>query len=114
MPLPDYYAILEVPTNATLTQIKRSYRRLARLYHPDLNRHASDAYIKQLNEAYDVLSDVTKRATYDVRRLEEMRQMLILEALRRQREAALREANMTWAEGFKGFVRELRKSMRDE
>ena len=39
MALPDYYAVLDVPQDADLEQIKSSYRRLARLFHPDVNRH---------------------------------------------------------------------------
>jgi curved DNA-binding protein CbpA len=114
MPLPDYYAILEVPYGATLAQIKRSYRRLARLYHPDLNRQAPDERIRQLNEAYDILSDAAKRAAYDVQRLEELRRAIILETIRRQQEARRREPKMTWTEGMVGFFRELRKGMREE
>src|SRR5581483_2631477 len=79
MPLKNYYAILEVPRHATLTQIKQSYRRLARLYHPDLNKQIHDDRIKQLNEAYDVLSDTARRLHYDIVLLEEMRNALILE-----------------------------------
>ena len=63
----DYYAILEVPTSASLEQIKQSYRRLVRLYHPDINKGSEDIRIKQLNEAYAVLSDPVKRTTYDIR-----------------------------------------------
>lgn len=116
MPFIDYYAILEVPRNATQEQIKRAYRRLARLYHPDVNQQVHDQRIKQLNEAYSVLGDVAKRAWYDIQILEEMRMMLIREAIRRQQERmeqARREARMTWTEGMVGFVRELRKGMRD-
>lgn len=113
MPLPDYYAMLGVPSDATLTQIKQSYRRLARVYHPDVNKQAPDTHIKQLNEAYDVLSDTVKRAAYDIKRLEEMRQRLILEVLLQQRQAALREPRMTWADGVKGFVREFKKGMKE-
>jgi curved DNA-binding protein CbpA len=114
MALPNYYSILEVPFNATLAQIKRSYRRLVRLHHPDLNKQASDRRIKQLNEAYEVLSDALKRAAYDAQLLQEMRNAAIREAIRRQREEALREPRMTWREGVIGFFMELRKGMHDE
>ncbi len=63
----NYYDILDVPKGATSDDIKRSYRRLARQYHPDLNpgdKTAEDRF-KDIGEAYDVLSDVTKRAQYD-------------------------------------------------
>jgi curved DNA-binding protein len=63
----NYYEILDIPSSATSDDIKRSYRRLARQYHPDLNpgnKEAEDRF-KEIGEAYDVLSDVTKRAQYD-------------------------------------------------
>jgi molecular chaperone DnaJ len=62
----DYYEILEVEKNASDEDIKKSFRRLAFKYHPDHNKDdsAGDAF-KELNEAYGVLSDPEKRATYD-------------------------------------------------
>lgn len=114
MPLKNYYAILEVPRHATLTQIKQSYRRLARLYHPDLNKQIHDDRIKQLNEAYDVLSDTARRVLYDIALLEERRSALILDILHRQQEKARREPRMTWREGVVGFVRELKKEMQSD
>jgi curved DNA-binding protein CbpA len=114
MPLKDYYTILGVARDASPVQIKRAYRRLARLYHPDVNQKASDNRIKQLNEAYDVLSDAAKRTLYDVQMLEEIRHELIMEAIRRQQERAAREPRMTWPQGITGFFRELRKNMHDE
>src|SRR5437763_259815 len=89
-PFKDYYAILEVPRNATVEQIKQSYRRLARQYHPDLNKHIQDDRIKQLNEAYDVLSDTARRLHYDIVQLEKMRNALILDMIQRQQEKARR------------------------
>jgi curved DNA-binding protein CbpA len=119
--LPDYYAILEVPPAATLTDIKRSYRRLVRKYHPDLNKQAMDQDIKLLNEAYAVLSNPTRRAAYDAQRAEEKRRIAAQEALRRKQEQAKREqeqgrreAEMTWAEGVVGFVRELKKALQED
>ena len=113
MRLIDYYAILEVAPDATLAQIKRSYRRLARLYHPDLNSGIQDARIKQLNEAYDILSNAVKRNAYDIQRLETLRHALILDLLRRQQEEALREPKMTWKEGLVGFVHEFKKGLQE-
>lgn len=110
----DYYAILEVSPTATLAEIKRSYRRLARLHHPDLNKQTLDTHIKRLNEAYEVLRDPVKRAVYDEQRAEEKRQEATRAALRRQQEQAKREAEMTWAEGIVGFVRELKKGLKEE
>jgi curved DNA-binding protein CbpA len=118
--MPDYYAALEVPPTATVTEIKRSYRRLVRKYHPDLNQQARDQHIKLLNEAYAVLSSPIKRAAYDATRAEEARRTVEQEALRRrqtqarqQQEQAKREAEMTWAEGVVGFVRELKKALQE-
>lgn len=109
--MPDYYAMLEVPFTATLDQIKRSYRRLARQYHPDLNQEVADDRIKKLNEAYAILSDSKRRAAYDLQRLEAMRMSLLFEAIRRQREGSSQEPRMTWKEGVKGFFTELKREM---
>jgi uncharacterized membrane protein YsdA (DUF1294 family) len=62
----DYYAILGVPRNATLEQIKEAYRRLAKEYHTDKNPSPeAEERFKLINEAYQVLSDPVKRAEYD-------------------------------------------------
>jgi curved DNA-binding protein len=63
----NYYDILDVASSATSDDIKRAYRRLARQYHPDLNpgNKESEDRFKDIGEAYDVLSDTTKRAQYD-------------------------------------------------
>ncbi len=62
----DYYAILGVSRDASVEEIKKAYRRRARETHPDVAGHeeAEDSF-KQVNEAYDVLSDPQRRATYD-------------------------------------------------
>ncbi|GAC1405766.1 MAG: hypothetical protein NVSMB49_25210 [Ktedonobacteraceae bacterium] len=118
MLVPDYYARLEVLPNATGEQIKTSYRRLVRLHHPDLNKQAKDTHMKQLNEAYAVLSSSARRAAYDELRAEEQRATKIAEAIRRRQEATKRkkveEPKMTWMQGAAGFVRELRKALREE
>lgn len=64
----DYYAILGVDHTASHPDIKKAYRKLAVLYHPDKNS-SSDAKsrFQEINEAYDVLSDAEKKAWYDTR-----------------------------------------------
>src|SRR3954462_2879649 len=63
----DYYDTLKVDRKASADEIRKSYRRLARKYHPDLNPgdKAAEGRFKQLQEAYDVLSDPKKRQMYD-------------------------------------------------
>ncbi len=63
----DYYEILGVPRNASQEDIKKAYRKLVRQYHPDLNKDDPEAErkFKEINEAYEVLSDPEKRAKYD-------------------------------------------------
>ncbi len=64
----DYYRILGVNRNASQEEIKRAYRRLARQFHPDVNPgdKAAEERFKEINEAYQVLSDPQKRRQYDV------------------------------------------------
>jgi len=62
----DYYQILGVSKNASQDEIKRAYRKLAHEYHPDKNSsHADGAKFKEINEAYQVLSNPQKRSQYD-------------------------------------------------
>lgn len=66
MEFKDYYATLGVPRDATQDDIKRAYRKLARKYHPDLNKEAgAEEQFKDVGEAYKVLGDPEKRAAYD-------------------------------------------------
>lgn len=66
MQFKDYYQILGVSRDAALTDIKKSYRKLARKYHPDVSKEAdAETRMKEVNEAYAVLSDTEKRAAYD-------------------------------------------------
>ena len=66
----DYYKILELPTTATLQDIKRSFRRLAQQYHPDKNdgSHMAAAHFREIQEAYKTLSDPKKREAYHYQR----------------------------------------------
>lgn len=66
--LPDYYAVLGVERGASEQEIHAAYRRMARAYHPDLNKAPeAEAQFMRLREAYDVLTDVEQRTSYDNR-----------------------------------------------
>ncbi|OZA29155.1 MAG: molecular chaperone DnaJ [Hydrogenophilales bacterium 17-61-9] len=62
----DYYEVLGVPRDATADDLKKAFRKLARKYHPDVSKEKdAEARMKDVNEAYAVLSDPEKRAAYD-------------------------------------------------
>ncbi|MFI6357376.1 DnaJ C-terminal domain-containing protein [Streptomyces sp. NPDC050743] len=62
----DFYEVLGVPRNADKDELQRAYRKLARRYHPDVNKDpAAEERFKEINEAFSVLSDPDQRARYD-------------------------------------------------
>ena len=62
----DYYEVLGISKGASEDEIKKAYRKLAKQYHPDVNKAPdAEAKFKEINEAYEVLSDPQKKATYD-------------------------------------------------
>ena len=62
----DYYEVLGLSKGASDDEIKRAYRKMAKKYHPDINKEPdAEAKFKEINEAYEVLSDPQKKATYD-------------------------------------------------
>lgn len=61
----DLYKILEVEKNSSEDEIKKSYRRLSKLYHPDVKETGDESRFKEIAEAYEILSDSNKKAKYD-------------------------------------------------
>src|SRR3990167_7157012 len=63
---PDYYEVLGVSKNASADELKKAYRNLARKHHPDVDKSpGAETKFKEINEAYQVLSDPQKKSTYD-------------------------------------------------
>lgn len=61
----DLYKILEVEKNASEEELKKSYRKLSKIYHPDVKETGDEAKFKEIAEAYEILSDPNKKAKYD-------------------------------------------------
>lgn len=93
----NYYAVLgNIPKTASEKEIQQAYRALVKIYHPDKNPNnpGADAHMRQVNEAYQTLSDPVKRASYDqtLRVLEERARQAEFEKRKREKEAAARFA----------------------
>ncbi|RAV98390.1 J domain-containing protein [Pseudochryseolinea flava] len=92
----DYYAILGVREAASSAEIKRAYRLLAVQYHPDKNPSAeAESLFKEINEAYDVLSDVNKKFFYDQRRYKSLHEVLAEEPVKTHRDPRYRAKTAT-------------------
>lgn len=66
MDFKDYYAVLDVPHDASADDIRKAYRKMVRKYHPDVSKEPdAEARMREVNEANDVLGDPEKRAAYD-------------------------------------------------
>ena len=85
----NYYEILGVDKNATAEEIKKAFREQVKKYHPDINPNVSQDYIKQVYEAYNVLSDPAKKAKYD--KVGENQDTLYLFNLWKARQEAIRK-----------------------
>ena len=65
----DYYSVLNITNKATAKEIKNAYRKLAKKYHPDTyegKKEFAESKMKEINEAYDILSDEAKRKEYEI------------------------------------------------
>jgi len=95
--LKDYYRLLDVEKEASGEEIKKSYRRLAMKYHPDRNMNDPDCgeRLKEINEAYQVLGDESKKRQYD----------LICRSLKGDQIFYNRDLNDEWNDILREFLR---------
>jgi molecular chaperone DnaJ len=116
-----YYDILQVSIKATATEIKRAYRHLAKLHHPDKNHNnkISEELFKKINEAYEVLSDSIKKNNYDKKLkygepksfknfFNEYYQDLGKEFVKTKKHSQEVDIFFTWEEAFYGADKEVR------
>ena len=119
-----YYDVLEVTDVASADEIKQSYRRLIKTWHPDLHPGDEEAEAKtqEINEAYDVLSDPEKRAKYDeylslTRPFDpedEWTEDIFMQEERRATEAAARYGGMSFKEYCENIVKEAGEAKNDK
>jgi len=105
----DFYQVLGVPRTANQKEIQRSYRKLARTYHPDVNKDpAAEERFKEVSEAYDVLSDPDLRRRYDTfgHQFRQVPEGMDAETWQRVRSGAGRQASGQRAGAGRGGQRE--------
>ena len=88
----DYYKILEICRNASQDEIKKAYRKMAKKYHPDTNSNMDqdilEEKMKEINTAYEILSDVIKKRDYDLEYDAVMQEYGNFESYHREQEKA--------------------------
>jgi len=72
----NYYKILDITENASQKEIKKAYRQMALKYHPDKNSGTNDNFL-EIQESYDILSNLTKKQKYDLKLKEEREKQIV-------------------------------------
>ena len=94
---PNYYDVLGIAPDASQEDIKKAYRRLAKAYHPDVNREpGAVARFREINEANQVLSQPDRRAQYD--------SVVLLQAMHAEHEQEKRERYEQWRDTQSGSI----------